>query len=303
MTTPGKVQIYERTIEVTRVLMHNPQSRYAIVKAVNPDKPPEQREEKVFKGTLDYPKEGGRFKVKFVQEYDATRKEHYFKIRHSELDFKQQSESGLVEYLTREGPNLGDKRARELVQAFGSETIDTLAFHKEKVLEKRKEGHFDGLTEARLEELSEWAQAEKNVEKMKQTFYSLGLTPSLVSRLIGHFGHQSPAILKNDPFRFNEVDGVGFATAWKIAKAAGCPVEDPNRIRHGILYVLSEYESEGHCCMEQKDLVYKAQQLLEVSQSLVEQHLKSLLDDLKLCSSETNLQSLSQVPELFDIVE
>ena len=303
MTTPGRVEIYERTIQVTKVLMHNEQNRYSIVKAVNPDKPIEQQQEKIFKGPLDYPKEGSRFKVKFVQEHDANRKENYFKIRQSEMDFKNQSEVGLIEYLIREGPNLGDKRAKELVQAFGVEVIDTLAFKPELVLAKRKEGHFDGLTEARLNELTEWACAEKSVEKIKQMLYGLGLTPSLIGKMILHFGHQVSAIVKNDPFRFGEVDGIGFATTWKIAKAAGCPKEDPNRIKYGILHTLSENEGDGHCCMEDKELVHKAQLLLEVPQKLVEQHLKELIESGKLCSNQTNPQPLSQFPDLFDIVE
>ena len=219
------------------------------------------------------------------------------------MDFKNQTEGALIEYLTREGPNLGDKRARELVQAFGTEVIDTLAFKPELVIAKRREGHFDGLTEERLTQLTEWACAEKSVEKIKQMLYGLGLTPSLINKMIVHFGHQGVAIVKNDPFRFGEVDGIGFATTWKIAKAAGCPKEDPNRIKYGIMHTLLENEGKGHCCMDDKDLVHKSQLLLEVPQKLVEQYLKELIESQKLCSQETNVQSLSQFPDLFDIVE
>lgn len=280
--------------------MNNPETGYSVVSAFNPEKP--DGKPAIFKGVLDAPKEGKRYKVKFVQEHS---KEHgaYFKIRQSETELKAQSVRGVIEYLVREGPNLGEKRARELVEVYGVNVIDVLAKKANEVWQKKQEGYFAGLTEDRLKELSLWAAEEKSVEAIKTLFYGLGITPSIIGRIIAHFGRQAPNILKTDPFRFKEVDGIGFQTAWMIAKAAGCPKDNPSRIRYGILHMLEENESNGHCCMSEEDLIYKSQQLLDVPKALVVKHLAELVEQNKLCNSETNPQSLSQYPELFDIVE
>lgn len=310
MPPPGKVVIREATMEVKHVLCHNKDTGYSIVKGFNPDKKPEEQVIRLFKGALDSPKPGVRYKVKFIQEYDAARatdefEGKYFKIRQSEMDLQGQADNGIIQYLLREAPNLGEKRARELVEEFGKETIDVLANRPSDVMEKKgtKPGLFDGLTDARLKELSEWAISEKTVEETKKILYAIGLTPGLVRNLISHFKGEVTKILKTDPFRFTEVDNIGFKTAWLIAKAAGCPKEDPNRIRCGIMHTLSEQEADGHCCTEEEDLIYAAQQLLDVPKALVKKFLDELIESGKLCNHKTNPQPFSKHPELFDIVE
>ena len=310
MAAPGKVAIKEATMEVKHVLMHNKDTSYSIVKGFNPDKKPEEQKIWIFKGNLENPKPGMRYTVKFVKEFDASRASeenegHYFKIRQSEMNVAGQESKGIIEYLLREAPNLGEKRARELVEAFGKETIDVLASRSAEVmaLKGTQPGLFDGLTEARLKELSDWAVAEKTVEETKKILYGLGLTPGIVRNLISHFKSEVTKILKTDPFRFMEVDNIGFKTAWLIAKAAGCPKDDPNRIRCGIMHMLSEQEAEGHSCTEEEDLIYASQQLLDIPKALVKKYLDELLESGKLCSHKTNPQPFSKHPELFDISE
>ena len=280
------------TIIVKKRIFFNDQTHYAIVKAISADKA--NSKEVTFKGVLDNCTEGAKYAVKGYMEKDFSRPtEPYFKVKHAEFQ-EQTSTEGWVEYLLREGPNLGDIRAKELVGLFGSNVVQVLANEPDKAASSIK-----GLNPERLKELSEWAREELLLSDTKKLLYSLQFTPGVVRKLVMKFGRKTTQVIKSDPFLTTEVDGIGFITASKIAEKVGCPATDPRRIRCGILHVMETHAEEGHICIYGDTLIFKAQKLLGVSRELITQVIKELIDKQTLCTNRTNPRPFAKNPDLF----
>ncbi|MCP4419060.1 MAG: hypothetical protein GY805_20785, partial [Chloroflexi bacterium] len=59
-----------------------------------------------------------------------------------------------------------------------------------------------------------------------------------------------------------DVYGIGFKTADKIAQALGLAADDPNRIEAGIAYTLNRMAEDGHVYMPQESLEPEAAEIL-----------------------------------------
>lgn len=104
-----------------------------------------------------------------------------------------------------------------------------------------------------------------------------GVSTSLAVRLYKQYGDAAITIAKNQPYRLaREVWGIGFKTADKIAQAMGVRLDDPERLKAGALFALSEASDEGHTYLPNTQLVSKAAELLGVAAPQIEQAVAAL---------------------------
>lgn len=81
------------------------------------------------------------------------------------------------------------------------------------------------------------------------------------------YGSKTVDIVKNNPYRLVEdIDGIGFMTADKIAKNIGIPTNSQFRIRAGILYTLTNsVEKSGNTYLPKNFLLSQSAKLLEIN--------------------------------------
>jgi len=92
-----------------------------------------------------------------------------------------------------------------------------------------------------------------------------GVSTSLAVRIYKQYKDASISIARNHPYRLaREVFGIGFKTADKIALAMGVRPDDPERIKAGVLFALSEATEEGHTYQPRAELAAHAAELLGV---------------------------------------
>ena len=84
----------------------------------------------------------------------------------------------------------------------------------------------------------------------------------LVGRIHETYGDQAHAVVSGRPYELTSVFGVGFLIADRIARGLGCPPDDPERARAGVLHLLSETERSGSTCMPLDALLDGAAELL-----------------------------------------
>jgi len=69
------------------------------------------------------------------------------------------------------------------------------------------------------------------------------------------YGSDSIKIVKENPYRLaDDIWGIGFKTADKIAQNMGYDKESYARIRSGIMYALNEFANDGHCLPKKTNL-------------------------------------------------
>ena len=98
------------------------------------------------------------------------------------------------------------------------------------------------------------------------------------------YGNRARDVIQENPYRLVEdVEGVGFLTADRIALSMGVAADSENRLSAGLIYALQEAAAgSGHTYLPREELLQQAGRLLRVQPQLLEMHLTALLLSRKL---------------------
>jgi exodeoxyribonuclease V alpha subunit len=152
---------------------------------------------------------------------------------------------------------VGPHTAHLLVEYFGLETLEVI----EKAPHRLQEVPGIGAKKAALIQRS--YEQHKEIKEVMIFLQSFEISPSLALRLFRHYGSRTLPQLKENPYLLaEEVFGIGFITADKIARKLGLPFNSPQRIRAAIYFVLNQAASEGHVYLPARDLNQKVLELL-----------------------------------------
>lgn len=180
---------------------------------------------------------------------------------------------------------IGPKTAEKIVAHFDVETLDIL----EQTPQRLREVPGLGQHKAKLIEAA-WTE-QKAIKEVMLFLQGQGVSTSLAVRIYKQYGDGAISVVKNEPYRLaRDVWGIGFKTADTIARALGIADDDPERIKAGALYVLSEAsDSDGHTYLPRPQLAAKAGSMLGVSSLQVEEIINDLATE-----DRVRIESLSE---------
>lgn len=117
---------------------------------------------------------------------------------------------GTIKYLAR-GPGLGLKRAKEIWQRFGEDSLQVCREQPKRL------ATIKGITLATAEAIAEFFQQYVRLERVTIELNDLlaarGFPRTLIDRVIREWGERAPAIIRENPYRLMAWRNVGFATA------------------------------------------------------------------------------------------
>ncbi|MBK8987437.1 MAG: ATP-dependent RecD-like DNA helicase [Chloroflexi bacterium] len=159
---------------------------------------------------------------------------------------------------------VGPVMAERIVDRFGEQTLDVIDYQP---TELRK---VLGIGDKRVESIiKSWAQ-QRAIKDVMIFLQGHGVSTTLATKIYKQYGDESLAVVQNTPYRLvNDVHGIGFKTADKIAQALGLAADDPGRIEAGVAYTLNRMAEEGHVYMPQEDLEPEAAEILGLAQEKV----------------------------------
>lgn len=211
---------------------------------------------------------------------------------------RPETKSGVEKYL---GSGLikgiGPATAKLIVKHFGVNTLDVLETEPHRLTE------IPGIGPKKAAMIRE-SFAEQNEMRASLIFLQgAGLTPAMALKVYKAFGAQSETVLKKNPYRLaDEIDGVGFTTADRIARGMGFTVENPERLKSGVQYVLSEAVGRmGHMYLPREELLSQAGSVLDVDPDLVEHTVRSLIIDKKLIEEKIEDTRCIYLPSLYKV--
>ena len=182
----------------------------------------------------------------------------------SQVGIERYLSSGMVKGV---GPSL----ARQIVGHFGLETLKVLDEDPERLLE------VPGIGRYRMKIIREAWEAQREVRRIMMFLAEHGISTALAAKIYREYGNGALAVLRQNPYRLaDDVFGIGFLTADKIARSLGVAPEEKARIEAGIRYVLSRATDDGHMYLPRKELLRRSRELLELPLEKVE----SVLDEL-----------------------
>lgn len=167
---------------------------------------------------------------------------------------------------------IGPATARLIVEAFGGETLDIMSNAPERLLE------ISGIGKARYRQICE-SFAEQFATRRAMIFLqSYGLSPILSMKIVKQYGEKTEDALRANPYRLiDDIDGVGFITADRIAQAMGMGAQSEFRLQYGIKYILAEAAaSEGHTYLPYPTLLSRAADMLGASEDVLRHQVESL---------------------------
>ncbi|MDA3924742.1 MAG: ATP-dependent RecD-like DNA helicase [Kiritimatiellae bacterium] len=156
---------------------------------------------------------------------------------------------------------IGATYAKRIVDKFGSETLNIIDKESARLEE------IEGIGRGRREKIKESWNEQYGIREIMIFLQSYGIGTAKSSRIYRQYGCDAIAIVKRNPYRLCEdVWGIGFKTADKIALNVGIPHDSELRARAGLLYTIkSEADDGGHCFTLDADLLLHAQELLDIS--------------------------------------
>ncbi len=166
---------------------------------------------------------------------------------------------------------IGPATAKRLTDAFGEETLQVIED------EPKRLGQIKGLGQKRIDELVAAVRAQKDVTEVMVFLRTHGLGPGLAARIVKRLGSGASALIQANPYRLaDDVIGVGFKTADRLAASIGMDQDASERLEAGTLYILGRAARDGHCFLPQPELENRSAELLGVAGEQV----RAVLPDL-----------------------
>lgn len=190
--------------------------------------------------------------------------------------------SGIERYL-RSGmiKGIGPVMAKRLVTKFGIQTLDVI----ERSIERLQE--VDGIGEKRIEMIRTAWETQKEIRDVMVFLQGHGVSPAYAVKIFKQYGGEAISAVRENPYRLaEEVFGIGFITADRIAEKLGVAKDSLIRARAGIQHVLSRLSDEGHVYFPFDRLVEECEKTLEIDRNIILEAMEAAAADRRVVIEE-----------------
>ena len=174
-------------------------------------------------------------------------------------------------------PGVGPAIAARIVDYFGDSTMEVLDLYPERLAKVK------GISAKRAVAIGEAYKALSGLRELMLFLENNGVSSGYAARLQAVYGNTAITRIKENPYALvNDVDGVGFKTADRIALSMGMDRDCSVRIQQGISYALVSAASAGHTCVPEALLVNETARALCVERSAVQEIFNELVEEDRL---------------------
>ena len=153
---------------------------------------------------------------------------------------------------------VGPITAKKIVDHFGENTIDILEYSPQKLAE------ISGISEKKATDIGFSFKEHRDVQNTVIFLQNFNITTNMALKIYHVYHEKTAEIVKNNPYKLVEdIDGIGFLTADKIAQNAGIPKNSVFRVRAGLIHVLkTSCEKNGNTYLPKNLLLKQASEVL-----------------------------------------
>ncbi len=190
--------------------------------------------------------------------------------------------ASILKYLSsRTIKGVGPKTALRIVEEFGEDTFSVIENHPEWL------ANIKGVSMKLAMSISESFKEQSEVRSAMMFFRDwFGVSTTL--KIYKRWGGRAVDVAKQNPYRLcNEIEGIGFESADRVAADLGVMTNNFDRIMSGISYSLAKSgASSGHVCLPREELIATSAELLGVESALAEDAVVELLREGRLASKD-----------------
>lgn len=193
--------------------------------------------------------------------------------------------AGLVKYFSSEHfKGIGRKTAEKIMELYGDNTIDKILAEPEKLTQ------ISGFSAKNQQAFLDKLRLNYGTERILSQLAEYGIPNKLAFQIQDKYKEKTLDIIEENPYQLVEdIQGLGFTVADRIAENLGIDSNSPQRFRAGLLYSLINRSMEtGDTYVEARDLLEASIDLLEKARPTelepadVAQEITSLLNDGKI---------------------
>ncbi|MBR2861261.1 MAG: ATP-dependent RecD-like DNA helicase [Clostridia bacterium] len=163
---------------------------------------------------------------------------------------------------------VGPKVARDIVDYFGTKALEIIEHSPEELCLVQGIGKKKAAVIA--ESFGELLGAQRTVMFLQK----YGLTPNMALKIYAFYGDSTISVLQENPYKMvNDIDGIGFLTADKMASSMGVKKDSHFRISACFRHALTEAGSEGHVFLPEEVLLNRAALLLGIDKENIRAHI------------------------------
>lgn len=222
---------------------------------------------------------------KFGQQFKATT---YKTVAPTEI-------SSIEKFLASGAINgIGPAMAKKIVAEFGEKTLEIIAKSPNELLK------VPGIGKKTAEKISTSYLEQSELTEIMVWLENHGISNTYAGKIFAKYGSFAIDIMEKDIYRlFQDIEGIGFLTADKLAFNLGIQREDKRRIISGIDYALMQLCNNGHCCIPEMALVDKTAKILQVNNQIIFTILKERIDNGSLNTEVVGGETLIYPPYLY----
>jgi exodeoxyribonuclease V alpha subunit len=207
--------------------------------------------------------------VELAGSWAETKYGRQFKVRQC-VSTVPQTIAGVVTWMASALPEVGDKRARAMVQRFGVSGLWEAIESNPQAL-----CTIDGITPERAEAIA-LAYEERRADRDAMiALHAWGLSDRQVAKCVEQWDCDPAEVVRtiraNPYVLMEDVTGFGFVRADDVALRAGIAHDSPMRIAAALRHLLGQEVLKGHCFVTQGKLRVMAEKLLGLPEPTVQQ--------------------------------
>lgn len=214
-------------------------------------------------GTLPYLNEGETVTVTGKWTYHTSFGKQ-FKAEHYEKQLPTSREN-IFSYLSSGAvAGIGPVLAKRIVDKYAEESLEVLENHPDWLAD------IQGITAKKAEKMSESYREQFGMRSVMM-FFNGYFGPATAVKVYKRWGAASVDVIKRNPYLLcEEITGIGFERADRIASGLGVDRNSPFRLASGVKYVLNlEMSRNGNCYLPLPALTAKAASLLQADEEKV----------------------------------
>lgn len=203
--------------------------------------------------------------------------------------------SGIEKFLASGAINgIGPAMAKKIVTEFGEKTLEIIAKSPNELLK------VPGIGKKTAEKISTSYLEQSELTEIMVWLENHGISNTYAGKIFAKYGSFAIDIMEKDIYRlFQDIEGIGFLTADKLAFNLGIQRDDKRRIISGIDYALMQLCNNGHCCIPEMALVDKTAKILQVNNQIIFTILKERIDNGSLNTEIVGGETLIYPPYLY----
>ncbi|MDZ7831212.1 MAG: ATP-dependent RecD-like DNA helicase [Desulfobacterales bacterium] len=181
---------------------------------------------------------------------------------------------GIKDYLTAGViKGIGRATAESIVKTFGTDTFNIIETAPEKLTA------VEGIGAAKANAIYEQWQAMQAFRQIMAYLEQNGVSGVYAEKIFNLYGPAAIDIIRESPYRLCEdIRGIGFAIADRIAISEGIAPETPERATACVRHLLQEAAGKGHVFLLEDDLLDHAQRLFEIEREDIRAAIHALTD-------------------------